>query len=267
MGLDIYLRRFEDFEGTQAKEAQYESESEKVWESFGKYDDLTQEQKDTARSKTEAIAAFLGLDEYGSDASVVKIEQDSAKHPEHLFKIGYFRSSYNESGINRILRNSIGLTLESIFNPPDHYTFQPDWQLAKSVTEKAIADFSEYVTKTPYRVSKFVPDEFNEASSISSESAALEVFKAELESHKDSDFGAYSNRRGDFFLKEPLSVAAIVKGSTESFFSSGSKPCHYIIFKDETMYWYLQALEIVLETINYVLSQPDANKYYLAWSG
>ena len=39
----------------------------------------------------------------------------------------------------------------------------------------------------------------------------------------------------------------------------------YLIYEAD-LSWYQQALEIVLETIEYVLSQPDKEKYVLHWS-
>ena len=44
--------------------------------------------------------------------------------------------------------------------------------------------------------------------------------------------------------------------------------CMYVITKKDTSGpdWYLQALEVVLETIEYVLEQPNPDSYRLAWS-
>ncbi len=44
----------------------------------------------------------------------------------------------------------------------------------------------------------------------------------------------------------------------------------YLVFayrQREATDWYLQALEIVKETIEYVLAQPDRDRFYLRWSG
>jgi len=37
--------------------------------------------------------------------------------------------------------------------------------------------------------------------------------------------------------------------------------------KENGLSWYVHALEIVKETIEYVMKQPDQNLYYLHWSG
>ena len=71
---------------------------------------------------------------------------------------------------------------------------------------------------------------------------------------------AYSNRYGLFFPK-PAQIVGVIPGS-----KYGSRVAYVILDGDPTP-WYLQALEIVLETIDYVLAQPDRDTYYLHWSG
>lgn len=267
MGLDVYLKKFEDFESTQQLEASYEEIAERNWQDIQKgrsYEQLTDEEKDSVREKNNALATSMGLDEWGSDSRVEKIEIPSVRYPDHYFKIGYFRSSYNEGGINRILRNTIGLTLESIFNTPDEYLFSPDWKLAKSVAEKAISDFRDYIEKSPYRVSTFGFNEFMGMPDVESEASALAKFLEVKEANKSANC-AFSNSSGTFFLDKPLEIAAVLTGTQDSYLGRGKIPCHYVIYKDD-MSWYLQALEIVLETIEWVLAQSDSEKYYLAWS-
>lgn len=99
---------------------------------------------------------------------------NSAKYPNHLFKIGYFRSSANELGINNVLEERGLENLYDILNPFYEYFFQPNWEQAK------------------------------------------------------------------------------IK-------------CTNLIKKYNTIDKYSEYLEIVLETIDYVLAQPDREKYYLSW--
>ena len=42
--------------------------------------------------------------------------------------------------------------------------------------------------------------------------------------------------------------------------------CVYVVTESDNT-WYIQALEIVRDTIKYVLSKEDKEKYYLHWSG
>ncbi len=43
-------------------------------------------------------------------------------------------------------------------------------------------------------------------------------------------------------------------------------PCTYLVYEAGDMDWYKQALEIVVEMIEWVLGQPDPSKFYLHWS-
>jgi hypothetical protein len=80
-------------------------------------------------------------------ASYIKFP--SQRYPEHFFKVGHFYSSNNDSGINRVLSDSIGLDLHSIFNPLDEDYFQPDWNLALNICSKAIRDFTRISSRIP----------------------------------------------------------------------------------------------------------------------
>src|SRR6476619_807072 len=113
MGLDVYLYRYErPAEEIEAEEAEYEAESERIWTEVGgsrKYEELTEAERDEASRRTKAVAAARGLGDWGSHPARVKIEQPSAKYPDHYFKVGYFRSSYNASGIDHILSDRINV--------------------------------------------------------------------------------------------------------------------------------------------------------------
>jgi hypothetical protein len=46
-------------------------------------------------------------------------------------------------------------------------------------------------------------------------------------------------------------------------------PAVFVVYEkepDEKEDWYLTALKITRETIEYVLAQPDREQYYLSWS-
>lgn len=131
----------------------------------------------------------MGLDVYldkcGEDeAFKEQIPADSKLYPEHLFKIGYFRSSYNGSGINLILLLRGFMCLYQLFDYSGDHVFQPNWRKAKENTVKTIADLR-----------------------------------------------------------------------------------HHIEINSLDLNWYVQALEIVGETIDFVLSRKDMDKLYLYWWG
>ncbi len=95
----------------------------------------------------------------------------------------------------------------------------------------------------------------------------LEIYR------KDKDdptpgFSSFSNYFGSFFLGKSLAVAGAIGGV-----GFGNTPTIYLITKndptdeDSGLNWYVRALEIVIETIDYVLVQPDKEDYYFHWSG
>jgi len=260
MGLDIYLSRYNDFEKTQEIEKDQRKFDDKTWEDAGEYDNLSSEQKDEISKKISDHAISLGLDKWGEDKeSKETIELNHPDYPEHYFKIGYFRSSYNEGGIQRILRN-LGLpTLDDVFDHvSDEYCFKPDWSLALTKCETLIESFKG---KGNYRVQAVTGNMFRD-STITSESQALETFMKEIENHTNSDYN-YGNANGDFSFHEPLKVLAMIPGKTNLF---GNRDCVYVVTESSNE-WYIQALEIVRDTCKYVLSQENIGQYYLRWSG
>ena len=118
MGLDIGLKKFKDFEGTITAQEEYREKSEKIWDEemkkLGKkeYGELLDSEKEGMRAKCAALAEKMGLNEDGDvEDDPTCIKEDSAKHPKHYWKIGYFRSSYNRGGFNTILQGIIGTDL------------------------------------------------------------------------------------------------------------------------------------------------------------
>src|SRR5438093_2983614 len=100
MGLDVYLYHVDDYGKYKTATKKFQALSEAQWSKRGEYSSLTDEQKEAARKEDIAIATSLGLAEDGAYSGIVKIEQDSRRYPEHMFKIGYLRSSYNSGGID-----------------------------------------------------------------------------------------------------------------------------------------------------------------------
>lgn len=257
MGLDIYLYKCDP--KTRGAKAKYDKESDRLWEEAGEYETLTDEQKDAIRAKEKAFALSLGLNEDGSNPLEEKIEHDSQQYPDHYFKIGYFRSSYNSSGIQRILRNMGLPNLDWVFDrKEDQYEFTPDWEQSLARIDELIAKLAE---KGAYRVEAHSGNMFKKPD-VHSETEALEVFLSEL--NKDRTFDSnYSNGMGAFFTHEPLKVLALIPG-TQTLFQE--RECMYVITESSNE-WYTQALEIVKATIEFVLSKEDKELYYFHWSG
>ena len=267
MGLDIYLYRYDNFNDTIDRETKYEEFSNKLWaEQTEDYDKLSQEVKDEIRQKCKEYAASLGLDEYGTDVNGKEmIEFDSALYPKHMFKIGYFRSSYNDGGIERILQNFGLPTLYDIFEVNDNeYQKKPDWKRALTNVTKVIEDFK---AKGNYRVRPIYTNSFMD--DIPKEpKEALEIFLKEKESYEARAMGSegynYSNGKGEFNFGEPEKILAFIPGKCRYIFND--RECVYAVVEGDNG-WYINALEIVKETIEYVLGKDNIDQYYLHWSG
>lgn len=263
MGLDIYLYRYENYGDTIKREEQYDKYSNSLW-GDRKYESFTEVEKNEIRAKEKTYADSLGLDEFGNDKFTKEsIEIASKNYPDHYFKIGYFRSSYNEGGINRILSDAGLWDLYQIFDrdKDDEYSFQPNWILSLKNVKKVIMEFKE---KPNFRCEKFSWNQFRNPSeyNVIDTKSAMSAFMREYCKTHD---GGYSNLNGLFTIKDPMKVFGIIHGIDKAFFSDQIYPCSYFVYEGNNE-WYIQALEIVQETIEYVLIQPDIEKYYLHWS-
>lgn len=271
MGLDVYLYHCPDRKKAKAAEDKLQEFDDKQY-AGKKYDDLTEAEKKKIRSKIKMKAVELGCTgEYSGHHTVTKIETDSTKHPEHMFKIGYFRSSYNDGGINRIMHN-FGLPgLYEIFEHGDDYEFAPDWKKAKERVREAIEGYATQISMygelhvLTVQSNIFAKDDVLPKD----QSEALKIFKAEEDRKaKGGAFtkGVWTNKDGTFAL-EGMNVVAFIPGTNNIL---GEHPCTYVVYreekKDDEANWYLQALEIVEETIDFVLSQPHPEQYYFHWS-
>ena len=201
-----------------------------------------------------------------------KIEIDSKVDSKHYFKIGYFRSSYNCSGIDRVLGDAVNVRLSTIFGVGrDDYEFQPDWTKSRDRAVEARETYAAFTeTNGGLRVFDVGTHLFSDSAKVTSGQEALIVVTREIRKLKteSSGFGgSYSCRDGDFFLnsKEPLEVVALIPGIRKRSFG-GLEPAVYVVSRLESD-WYLTALDIVIETIDYVLSQSDPGLYWLHWSG
>ncbi len=265
MGLDVYLSYYKDFKQSKENEEVFEKFSNNMWESVKEVEGVVLSEK-TKTSVWEVLkkeAAKYGLDDYGCDITYCeRIELDSQLYPEHYFKIGYFRSSYNDSGINTILKDVGAPNLYDIFDhDDDEYEFSPDWNNSLYQVNEAIKIVK---ANKGYRVETISANMFSPDDVFTSSTSALAKFKKTLEDNKGAKkFTDFSNRDGNYYIgKKGLQVHALLPGKNIM-----GNPCTYAIYKaiDGDKY-YLEALEIVKETIEYILKQDDPSKYYLRWS-
>ncbi len=267
MGLDVYLYRYNNREETERLESEYEKVSSANWPDDVEYKALSEEQKENIRTKNKEFAKSIGLDEHGNHPDKKCIEFNCPDFPEHYFKIGYFISSYNGGGINNVLRNLNLSGLYEIFDRKDDdaYVFQPNWESVRIRLIDVIGKFKDVPNLRCYHVGwnefKGNPNTAKITNDKEALSAFIEESKKWTERKKD---GGYSNSEGEFH-PNGIKVFGLISGVDKRFFVDEKLPCTYVIIEGENE-WYLQALEIVKQTIDYVLAQPDKDKYYLHWS-
>lgn len=278
MGLDVYVEHCKNYQEATELERLYEKRSNSIWDEYpGEYETLTDEQKEEAREKISALEIELGLSKWGSHPGKTKIEVDSEKHPDHLFKVGYFRSSYNDGGINNVLGRLGFPTLYDIFpHEKEDYEFFPNWKESLEFVINLRDSYKSHLESDSGKFDVMTVDHnmFTDLKEfVDSEEKAFALFEAELKKQGGKASTCYGMKDGIFYF-EPLEVVAIISGTKEGIIQkmftgeSVPVPCQYVIYKksDDTLDWYLQALEIVIETIEWVLEQEDIENYYLVWS-
>lgn len=280
MGLDIYLRKCPDLRAAKAAEAAADEATNALWASAGPYDALSDQAKKELRDRCTAINAEHGCDEDGRHNSITEHRSaDSAIDPAHMFKLGYFRSSYNEGGIERVMRN-LGLpSLHDIFGVTngDAYEIQPDWTAALERATQAIDGYSAFLASDAgrYRVTHLRPM-FDRG--VKTEKEALDAFLEQVKANADrgADWSSFSTSQGEFWMKG-LKVHAVITKTYERPRAGDvigaliGGPSVFVVYEQEREGgkedWYLTALRIVRESIEFVLAQPDKQRFYLVWSG
>lgn len=263
MGLDVYLYYIRDRDEVRRKQRIYQEQSTRIWEAAGGKNNLNSDEVAEVHKALGLFGSTLGLDICGFSTGSKKIELPSKLYPDHGFKIGYFRSNYNDGGIERVLGDLGVGNLSYIFGDEDgyEYEFLPDW---KRALEKVTAELDLLRTKPPIRCIQVRTDP---KSREINPPEALEIYMNTIETNKGrAHLGSFSNGDGDFFLDEPMKVRALIRGMTKSFWNSDLEPCVNIVYEVKDNKFYENALEIVKETCEWVLSKEDPHNYYLHWS-
>jgi len=267
MGLDVYLNHKPTRKALAPAAKQYEALSTKIYNAAGK------NYSDADREQLKAFAKEHGLSDYGS---VPHVEINSALDPEHLFKVGYFRSSYNEGGINSIARKHGIPGLYEIFEPGDRYEFTPNWEKARKTALLAVEQWRNL--QSQLQGFRTMSVDFNTFTSLSeyerTDSDCLKEFLTEWKRKEDDQVGfrAYENRNG-YFNMDGLNVYGIFMTMQEGLLSKGKVPKAVLVYTDpedpEGTDWldrYIKAFEIVVETCDYVLATGEPKAYSLSWS-
>lgn len=270
MGLDVSVYKYTgdgDFDAL--------TKLKQEWDEFTEilYEDYRKDEGDEAGDarKERALKASKHMDweglSFGENplwdyevAGFERVEGKSAIHPDHLFGIGYWRSSYNASGLDRILSQYIGTSMGELVGNDGAYEFVPDWEKAreriiqaKKDLENADTDYSVYVVDTYH------------GPQASDEAGVLAIFKEHKNRERpDHPFAGsgYSSMDGHFHIGSGMTVEAMIPmkgvlGGT----SLG------LVIKQPLHESYFQSLDIMVETCDHVLSHDEPERFYLHWSG
>lgn len=277
MGLDVYLYRVDDVARFHAVREQYNERSEELWEEYTtrKGAGETEEQlRAWIEPEESRLQEELGCDDSGYlRGGHEAVERDSAVHPGQLFKVGYFRSSYNGTGINRVLED-MGLPgLYQLFGVPERspdYWVRPDWAAARERAAGLVDALRQRVDKREHRLRAefFGQNRFLGKPPKVDAQDALAAARAAIVKGDSGPFGGggWSSAEGSFFPKG-LEVVAILPSEPRFHFEG---PGAFVVYvtSEETARSYLDSAEVILETIDYVLANPvpEPGAYLLAWS-
>lgn len=197
----------------------------------------------------------------------VRIETNSAKYPDHYFKIGYLRSSYNSGGLNHILRNLGVADLYDIFQAGnDGYYIRPDWNAALVRAKEALELLRAKANLKCFKIdwNQFRDPRGSDVARSEQEALAqyLEYSNKQMGEYEDGE--GYSNSVGNFWPKG-LKIFSVISGMGQVILTDKEMPCVYVVAGGDNE-WYIQALEITIETIEFVLGESDRDKYYFHWS-
>ncbi len=270
MGLDIELYQCDNLQDTLQREDEYLKQFDLVWSAYKgvDYDLIPEEFKKECRIKTIRIAESLRLDEFGSCLDKHKVELPSLHYPDHGFKIGYFRSSYNSNGLDAVLKE-LGLsTLDWIFDyKKDVYYHSPNWIASLDRIDYLLRQYDDIMKTSSGQYQAIEIDVLDNMNDIpTNRRQALTAFIEDMKENKTNQFNDYANYRGTFY-RNGHKCYGLMKGKSQY----SLKPCIYAIMKrieDKSKGdWYRQALEIVRETILYVFPKHNASTYFLKWNG
>ena len=291
MGLDVSLYKCPNLKYALKMDEAYEAALDQAyadWDELSKACPPSQADEDEFNKKRAALKEKFEIDGY-HHKSIERIHFDSKTEPEHLFKIGYMRSSYNGAGINSVAR-VFGLPdLYEIFEIDDEEYYQGhDWDTIYLNVKDAVAKWQAHADgpagkyyvhtfRPHFAASKLGPGGQLIAEGITNEHEAIErlneqYLKKKEEIDKDEwRSGGWSCRDGEFYPK-PLKVAAVIAGAwdTSAPLHFRNMPMTYLVCErenEDSIQWYVTALRIVQEMVEWILEHPDKDQFYTGWSG
>lgn len=261
MGLDVYLYRCRNWDANERinretrglDEREYAALKERFPEDFS---NQSQEVRDIFskqwRDQEERRSEALGKE----NALATGVDKPSELYPDEHFRIGYFRSSYNDSGINSVA-NSLGLPglydiFEGDYDGGEYMAV--DWEVSRTVANDAVERWSEFINSDRAKFAVVECRDFGVNQDKPLPKGKKEVMDKFFE-EKVANKGSYSNYYGNFFLDSPAKVVACIRGEPTFSFGENIRSHFLVVERDKGQYdYYMRSMEIVLETIENVPS-------------
>ena len=212
-----------------------------------------------AMQACRAMACDLGMDKFNLGRKLVK---KSMIAPDHPFKIGLFFDDLGDEGFSNVMRR-IGLrSMDEIFGRISREEklqfYIPDWGRALlRCTEEKIRLMEMYRVKErilDYRVVSMILD-IDEGHPDASTAILSDYIKDYL---SEVDIG--QSRMNEISLYEGEYIDGVVAKK------EGDCLVVYLFIRTPEFYtWYIGALEVIKETIEFVLKQAKKDDCYLLW--
>lgn len=253
MGLDITLYTVEQQELNEAYYAKYDEDFDE--------DALTPEEKAEREVLEEKYWKSNGED------------HKSKEFPDNINTRRYLRSSYNDSGFNRVVPNATGneaFTYEGIFAPLwDSEGYGVGWvddlDKVAEVRKNAVAavEALEQLKGKAVRRSMDVTvvNPFNAQIPTTSEDEALALANEQLD--KPNPFGGGWSSSEGLFLPDGINVVAVIPGQS----IIGALSVH-VIYEEPVHESYLESAKVLVEFVDELanLIKKDG-RAYISWSG
>lgn len=243
MGIDIYLCHSEDWNNSY-RIMSYQKEVDKIKDRIP----ADQHNEYTKLKAVELGIKTIGEDFLRFDTGIREVEHNSTMYPDHLWKIGYFRSSYNSSGINFLLENLNLPRLNDILGIYSECEYHKiDWKTVWKNAHKVKEDLQIKALPNGYKLVHVINIKSNNP---------YEEARACIEDLQDLKTGVYMTKGGTVFGFNYKLLAVIGE------FLLVEDLDH----KDENAFdFYIECLDILIETCEFVMSQPDPFNYRLQY--
>ena len=244
-----------DLEGILQKEDLYDKESDLLWKfrvGGGTVDEFIM-------PLLRKLSDHLNLNPWGRGKRE-QIIMDSLKYPDHSYSIGRFMNGQGPKDLGKVLSDLKIGSLEWIFNYnfEEGIEYRPNWVLALERVKESLS----LLNATPYYRNERIKFSADLKGPLNS-SEVMEIFYQELNKYPSlSEETNYKNSKGDFYFQKPLEISAIIPSSSSNASTGATESYLHIIYKEDSIF-YKEALEIVQETCEWVLSQKDPENYWL----